>query len=195
MVDVLATLCLSILAVFPAERFPDHNRAFHECYLVGVEAAKNEAPVEVALSLAYHESNFDPGVVSPSGARGSLQVIPRWHCPGYRTCKRELGWRACLEECDFRASGIDALNAFLLKHRKGEGAPRFSDPQLQKALCGYIGCEVDGPERHLQTNKARIAFVRSIIRHARWFERMNACRCSAPKDYRALTNTRTRLNR
>jgi len=39
-------------------------------------AEKNGVPVELLLSIAHQESNFNPSAVSPKGARGLMQLMP-----------------------------------------------------------------------------------------------------------------------
>ena len=46
---------------------------------------QHPVPTELVLSIARRESEFDPGVISPVGARGLMQVMPR-------TAQEVAGW-------------------------------------------------------------------------------------------------------
>jgi hypothetical protein len=50
------------------------------CEAVATEAAAQGVPPSLAVAVAYTESRFEAAAVSPRGAVGPLQVIPRWHC-------------------------------------------------------------------------------------------------------------------
>src|SRR5690606_32378441 len=50
------------------------NRAYYP--LSDLARAKLPVPTELALSIARRESEFDPVVVSPAGARGLMQLMP-----------------------------------------------------------------------------------------------------------------------
>ena len=54
--------------------------------LIQKVASKNKVPAPVLASLIWHESNFKPGMVSPAGARGLMQVMPMWF-------RRGQNWR------------------------------------------------------------------------------------------------------
>ena len=65
-----------------------------------VNAAHNRSvdPI-LALSVAYHESRLR-NIVSPKGARGPLQVIPKWWCKNPR-------------KCDYVKAGVKALETYI----------------------------------------------------------------------------------
>jgi len=54
--------------------------------LIQKVAKKHKVPAPVLASIIWHESNFKPGMVSPAGARGLMQVMPFWF-------KRGQNWR------------------------------------------------------------------------------------------------------
>lgn len=58
---------------------------FYAPLIKGV-AVKHKVPSPVLASLIWHESNYKPGLVSPAGARGLMQVMPFWF-------KRGQDWR------------------------------------------------------------------------------------------------------
>jgi len=45
------------------------------------EAQSHGLPPSLVLAIIAAESSFDPGATSPAGARGLMQVLPRYHRP------------------------------------------------------------------------------------------------------------------
>lgn len=88
------------------------------CVDVAVKAKAAGVPVRLATRLAYRESRLRRGRVSPVGARGPLQAIPRYWCPAGR-----------LEGCDLVQAGVNALRYYLRRERG----------DVQRALCAYTG--------------------------------------------------------
>jgi soluble lytic murein transglycosylase len=66
-------LALSV-AKFAADQGIVLNRPYYP--VTGLAKAKLPVPIELALSIARRESEFDPVVVSPAGARGLMQLMP-----------------------------------------------------------------------------------------------------------------------
>jgi soluble lytic murein transglycosylase len=66
-------LALSV-AKLAADRGIVLNRPYYP--VTGLAKAKLPVPAELALSIARRESEFDPVVVSPAGARGLMQLMP-----------------------------------------------------------------------------------------------------------------------
>lgn len=62
------------LAKFAADRGIVLNRAYYP--ISPLSRAKLPVPVELAMSIARRESEFDPVVISPAGARGLMQLMP-----------------------------------------------------------------------------------------------------------------------
>lgn len=65
---------------------------------VAWEAQRAGVPVGLALSVGLEESGLRRGLVSPKGAVGPMQVIPRWWCPQGR-----------VEGCNLVRAGVGAL--------------------------------------------------------------------------------------
>ena len=107
--EYVLALCLAVLEV--ANPAKPADRAMSVCYTVGEAADRRGASVEIAIALAYTESRLNPKAASDRRARGALQVIPVWHCPG----RRERG-------CDLIEAGIGAL----LRYERKYG-PRWED--------------------------------------------------------------------
>jgi len=66
------------------------------CNHVALEARKQDVDPMLAISIARHESGFNPKVTSNKGAKGPMGVIPKYHCP-------KTG------ECDYTKAGVSAL--------------------------------------------------------------------------------------
>lgn len=77
----------------------------------------------VAAAVAWEESRFRSDAVSPEGAIGPMQVIPRWACPD-RTARG----------CDLIDAGVRAYLSWLATYKR----PR-------EALCHYNSGNVCGP--------------------------------------------------
>jgi len=76
----------------------------------------------LAVSVAWIESKFYAKAESKRGARGPMQVIPKYHCPDGK-----------LKGCDLIETGVLALQKYLRKYAgKGERVR-----PLKKALCHY----------------------------------------------------------
>ena len=85
------------------------------CVEVADKAREQGMDRYLALAMAWEESRFTPTAVSPEGAIGTMQVIPRWTCPN-RT----------RQGCDLVAAGVRAYLSWL---------GRYKEPRL--ALCHY----------------------------------------------------------
>lgn len=55
--------------------------ALRVCARVAYEAANAGLPMDLAIAVSRVESHHDPGALSPDGAVGPMQVLPRYHCP------------------------------------------------------------------------------------------------------------------
>ena len=105
----VSALCLHLLATGYTTEPP--AGALHTCEDVGALAVAHGVPPVLALALAYTESRLDATAVSTRGARGPLQVLPAFHCPGGR-----------LRGCDTALAGILALVRYRDRYRT-EGWP------------------------------------------------------------------------
>mgnify|MGYP003121773193 CR=1 FL=1 len=101
-IHVLA-ICLAVLDV--ANPSKPHDRAMATCYEVGEAADRAGLPVSLVVALAYTESRLNPLAASARRARGPLQVVPVWHCPGGKA-----------KGCDLVAAGVAALQKFHAKY-------------------------------------------------------------------------------
>jgi hypothetical protein len=71
---VLARVILLALAFAPAGRV---HAAADVCPVIEQEARKNGLPVGFFTRLIWRESRFDPDAISPAGAQGVAQFMPR----------------------------------------------------------------------------------------------------------------------
>ena len=81
------------------------DEAMSVCLEVASAAHYSAVPPEIAVALAFTESRMDRDAVSSRGARGPLQVLPRYYCP-----------RGRVKGCDLVPVGIDALERNLLRY-------------------------------------------------------------------------------
>lgn len=117
-------VCLAFALTYhndPADRRVANNT----CLAVAKEAKLQEVDRAGAIALAFAESRFLPRVTSRRGAKGPLQVIPKWHCP-------KQG------KCDYIKAGVSALKTFM----------RLFPSSFADAVCHYnSGLDADCPER------------------------------------------------
>ena len=118
---------------------------FMVCLDVAGEAHEQGVDTNLAVALAWAESRFEYPT-SSRGAKGPLQVIPGWWCPG----RQELG-------CDLVAAGVLALSTFLER-----------EPTITKAVCAYNGnpgCAWPGGRRFAEAvvRRARVLGTRSAL--------------------------------
>lgn len=85
--QMLEDLNLPHVQVMLGKRAAQYGHEVHAPYYALHRVAELEHPVptELVLAIARRESEFDPGVISPVGARGLMQVMPR-------TAQEVAGW-------------------------------------------------------------------------------------------------------
>lgn len=126
----------------------DHakKRATEVCTAVAIEATKQQVPVDEALALAWAESRFTPTVNRRTGAKGPMQVLPKWWCPKPAT------------SCDYVEAGVRALKTF-----------KKLFPGFKNAVCHYnSGVEPECPARSESFAEAvevqRVKIKRQLMR-------------------------------
>lgn len=65
------------IAKFAADQGVTLSRPYYPLHPLAELKMPPEVPVELALAIARRESEFDPVVVSPVGARGLMQIMPK----------------------------------------------------------------------------------------------------------------------
>lgn len=85
--QMLEDLGLPHVQVMLGKRAAQYGHEVHAPYyaLHPLAQIQHPVPTELVLSIARRESEFDPGVISPVGARGLMQVMPR-------TAQEVAGW-------------------------------------------------------------------------------------------------------
>lgn len=111
-------LCLSFHNVtpYPIERLGT-------CVAVAEEAEEQSVPAELVIALAYVESRFNPEAVSRSGARGPMQVLPKYACDDD-------------VECDYIITGVLMLRRWARRAFFKHGRHKVTD---RDALAMYHG--------------------------------------------------------
>ena len=96
--------------------FYDEDHRVSTCAAVMEEARKQGVDPRLAAAVAWSESRWYSGVTNKrSGAKGPLQILPRYWCPSKDGVWRihEYGTRTC----DYIEGGIRALK-YYTTHRK-----------------------------------------------------------------------------
>ena len=110
---VSSVICLVLLQGLYSESSDSWNKKvelsldgrMESCMRVLDEAEKASVSPILAASVAWHESKFNKDAVSKAGARGALQVLPKYWCPDGK-----------LKGCDLTKEGIRALKVYLDKY-------------------------------------------------------------------------------
>lgn len=106
----IITLCTLLLSQCHKDRLCTVQMA--TCIDVATEAAGAGVDPALAVSLSWYETRLRPGLTSKVGAKGPLQVIPRFWCK--------------TTPCDYVEAGLRALKHYLKK-----------EPNKQMAICRY----------------------------------------------------------
>ena len=120
---VSSVICLVLLQGLYSDTSASWNKKIEqtldarmEACIEVIEDAQEEGVCPLlASSVAWHESKFNKDAVSSVGARGVLQVLPKYWCPDKK-------WRGC----DLTREGIKALKVYLNKYESEK-----------EALCHY----------------------------------------------------------
>ena len=70
---------------------------------------------QIAVAVGWKESRFNPNLVSKAGARGPIQVIAKWWCPGRK-----------LKGCDLVHHGVRALRELTAKYGLDMGLQKYN---------------------------------------------------------------------
>lgn len=111
----IVAMCTAILAQ-DAGGIRGKTRRLASCVELGQHTVENTSfDVFVVAALAYTESRFNKSAVSSAGARGILQVLPKYWCRGSKSTK-----------CNYLSAGFRAWGYY-----------RERSPTLREALCKY----------------------------------------------------------
>jgi len=98
----VSLMCLHAMGWQPSRPY---ERALKTCMAVGLGASDGGLPAHVSIALAYTESRFNPEAKSERGARGPLQILPKYHCPSRSA-----------DGCDLVAAGLSAMRRYRTKY-------------------------------------------------------------------------------
>lgn len=131
--DILATIqqCTTIVAALlgPAHP-PASDELFEErvmvCSILHEEARLQNVPIDLALAIAWQESDMTDAGTNSSGCSGAMQVKIKYWCPN-----KEGEWSpyradGVLDQCDLFERGVFTLDYYLRRYRR-----------LDDALCAY----------------------------------------------------------
>tara|TARA_Y100000592_G_C5451776_1_gene309152 strand:+ start:667 stop:1155 length:489 start_codon:yes stop_codon:yes gene_type:complete len=131
---------------------PNTDPLFEErvdvCSMLWFEAFKQKVPVDVALAVAWHESNLTNAGTNSSGCSGPMQIKIKYWCPNVKGIWSPVRADGKLSNCDLYKRGIFALKYYLNKYKN-----------LDDALCGY------GWGRC--TDRARKTYVKQTLKYKR----------------------------
>lgn len=150
--DTAVMICLAATSL----SFANAEQVCKQADVVVELAEKYDIKPEIIVSMVYHESNWNPKVVSRAGACGLTQVIPRWTKSPKLTC-RQLKEDPALS---LRA-GVAMLDKLLT-------SKKYADGNIKIALCaynaGYSNC------RSHRTARRSNRYGRGILRTAEKFK-------------------------
>ena len=112
----VALVCLlalgEIVGAYGGNIPPGHDDRAAVCMEVGKVAEDLELPVALVVSVALEESRFVRDLKSKAGARGPMQIIPRYHCPDPMGRHRPHKRAGVIAGCDLILDGVKALRWF-----------------------------------------------------------------------------------
>ena len=106
---------------------PQYDERLRTCIDIARTADEHELPVALVVALAHEESRFVADIVSKAGARGPLQIIPRYFCPNAQGELAPHKRAGRLEGCDLIVDGVKAVKWFWVTY----------DNDWSAALCHY----------------------------------------------------------
>ena len=144
-----------LLCVAVATSWAPHkpiDQSVKVCQRVADEAELAGLDPHYVIALAYTESRFNPEARSSAGARGPIQILPKFHCPQGRAAG-----------CDFVRAGVAHLVRLFDKY----------DGQWDLVLCHWNGGNVCG--------KGARRFARIVAKRARKLARIAWGKVQAPR--------------
>ena len=116
----IALVCLlalgEIVSAYGGNIPPGYDDRAAVCMEVGKVAEDLELPVALVVSVALEESRFIRDLKSKAGARGPMQIIPRYHCPNPMGEHKPHERRGVLSGCDLIEDGVKALRWFWMTY-------------------------------------------------------------------------------
>ena len=118
---VAEILCAAALTLWPHSVRVDREAARVTCVELAYEAEARGMDPTMALAVASVETKFSAGAVSPAGAVGVLQIVPKWS-------RQDMAVAGCagLKGCDLTAVGVVKLKRVIRKYGVEEGLARYA---------------------------------------------------------------------
>jgi hypothetical protein len=150
--------CAGIIAALLGPANPPETDALFEqrimvCSLIIEEAERQAVPVDIALAVAWQETDMTEAGTNPWGCTGPMQIKIKYWCPN-----KEGEWSitradGVLPGCDVYERGLFALKYYLNRFRTTESA-----------LCayGWGNCDDEGREKYV---KQTLRYRKIIRRH------------------------------
>ena len=107
-----ALICTALLCVYTPPRHSTYMQQMGTCLSLVVESQSVAIDPTLSASLGWHETRLRANLTSSKGAKGPLQVIPRFWCKS--------------EPCDYTRAGLRALRHYLDR-----------EPTERHAICRY----------------------------------------------------------
>ena len=127
---MLKECALIIASLLGPSNPPETDSLFQErvtvCTSLWFEAFEQNVPVDVALAVAWHESNLTNAGTNSSGCSGPMQIKIKYWCPNTHGVWSPLRADGKIEDCDLHERGIFALKYYLKRYKR-----------LDNALCAY----------------------------------------------------------
>ncbi|MCW8914778.1 MAG: lytic transglycosylase domain-containing protein [Magnetovibrio sp.] len=127
--------------------------------LVVETALDNQVPPSLALAVAKVESNFDARALSPAGARGVMQIMPKTAKEDFDVNSDKL-WDA--------QTNVDLGIRFLKQLHNMYGQ------RWELALSHYNGGTLDGSGQHARPHAYTRRYVDSVMKWQRVYDEQNA---------------------
>jgi hypothetical protein len=147
--DILNTIkqcTLIVTTLLGAANPPETDELFEErkavCALIYEEALYQSVPVDIALAVAWQESDMTDAGTNSSGCAGPMQIKIKYWCPnpqGEWSASRADG---VIEGCDLYSRGVFTLKYYLKRFRT-----------TTSALCayGWGNCDDEGREEYVES--------------------------------------------
>lgn len=146
-------VCLSLWMAVGAHSNPlvgDSN--YETCISIAEESNTQGVNPVLAISIGWVESRFR-NPVSSAGARGPLQIIPRYWCPNGR-----------LRGCDLTKSGVAAIENFYVRYsRTGMCGGDFLNVERYNDWLNPL-CHYNSGNR---CNRSSRSYARTVVRIAK----------------------------
>lgn len=156
---MLETYILTVCAHFwSLQSVPPKKTQVDTCADVTIAALASGHDPTMVLSIAWNESRFIPKQTSSAGAKGPLQVIPRYWCPRKGTCDLvKAGLKAWGFYSDKAKTESDALCMYVSGRKCGErkGAVSYARKVLRTREVMIASLYADWHDRYVDEQCAR----------------------------------------